>query len=90
MANPFQNGGPVGPPPGANDDTGVLMAMLAAGFQRETSTEKVRRAVKILEEVRKIDDRLAPRMNMVLDMLRGGPELDLAGGTRTSNDPDRS
>lgn len=85
-------GGPMGPPPMAppGNDTGTLMTMLAMNFKRKTSLDQVREMVKLGEQIRKRDEKLAPRMSMVLDMLRGGPEMDQPdSGTPTVNDPER-
>lgn len=70
------------------DDMFAMIAELARGAKRETSTEKVRRALRILEEVRKEDMKVAPILSMAIDMIRHGPEGLTGEGTREANNPE--
>lgn len=70
------------------DDMFAMIAELARGAKPETSMEKVRRAIKVLEEARSEDRKAAPVISMAIDMLRHGPAGLNGEGTRDANNPE--
>ena len=74
------------PMPPLGDDMSAMIHELSRGMKRETSTEKVARALKILREVREQDSKVAPNVSMAMDILTNGPE-SIGDGTREPNNP---
>jgi hypothetical protein len=56
-------------------DMFAMMSAMAKMAPRETSVEKVRRALKILDEVREEDKKLTGNVSVAMDILTNGPEL---------------
>lgn len=69
-------------------DMFAMISELARSAKPETSVEKIRRAIRILEEARSEDRRVAPIISMAIDFLRNGPEGLTGEGTREANNPD--
>jgi hypothetical protein len=71
------------PPDGGLVD---LIGMMAQGMKRETSQDKIKRAMKILDEVRSDDKKVEPIISMAMDMIRQGPDVpDSDGSSDSSN-----
>lgn len=81
---PMMGGPPMGPPP---DIISMIGAM--ARMPRENSQDKIKRAMKILGQVREEDEKVAPIISMAMDVLRNGPEATPDGGTREANNSPR-
>lgn len=80
----MMGGQPPMPMPG--EDMFAMIKEMARGMPRETSTEKIGRALKILREVREEDSKVAPNISMAMDIITNGPETP-DNGTPDENNP---
>jgi hypothetical protein len=66
------------PPPMMGGGMADMVSMMAMKRAMEPSTDKIRRAMKILDDARKSDEKVSGIVSNALDILRNGP----GGGTR--------
>ena len=81
---------PATPPPFMGGSMPDMIGMMAMKAAMEPSTDKVRRALSILDDARKTDERVAPNISMAMDILRNGPEAITGSETRLKDKPNNS
>ena len=73
---------PAIPPPFMGGSTQDMIGMMALKKAMEPSHKKMQRVIDQLDDIRKMDEKVAPIASMMIDLGRNGPDALTGGGTR--------